>query len=233
MNVAIPTETLVTRTARELSRLSLASEAGAYLGAEQDLLERLAVSRPTLRQAAKIVESDRLISVRRGTNGGFYAERPDAADAIRALTRFLRLRGATIGHIAVVSRMISEEAAGLAAACVDESLRVRLTEFAATVAGNDTRRAIIFAETDLARLIATMSGNPAIELVMEIGYTFGMGEEAGSLYASAEDRAAARKLQADLCNAVLSRDADVARLMMRRRGALLGEWLARKDDAPA
>ena len=66
---------------------------------------------------------------------------------------------------------------------------------------------------------------------MEIGYTFGMGEAAGSLYASAKDRAAARKLQTNLCSAILSRDADVARLMMRRRAALLSEWLARKDEA--
>lgn len=230
MHQTLSGETLVTRTARALAGLSLASEQGAFLGAEQDLLSRLGISRPTLRQAAKIVESDRLISVRRGTHGGFYAERPDAADAIRALTRFLRLRGATIGQIAVVSRMISEEAAGLAATCADAGLRARLADYAAQLDNHDTQRGIIRAETELARLIAQMSGNPAIELVMEIGYTFGMGEEAGSLYASAEDRASARRLQHDLCNAVLACDADVARLMMRRRGALLAEWLARKDD---
>ena len=86
--------TLVAKTARRLAELSLASDAGAYLGAEADLLQQLEISRPTLRQAAKIVESDRLISVRRGVKGGFYAERPNAQDAIKALARYLRMNGA-------------------------------------------------------------------------------------------------------------------------------------------
>src|SRR5690348_7772913 len=105
-------ETLVARTARALAKLSLEAEDGAFLGAEGDLLERLGVSRPTLRQAAKMVEHDRLISVRRGIKGGVYASRPEATDAIRTLTRYLRLKGATLRHVWIVSRLIMEEAGG-------------------------------------------------------------------------------------------------------------------------
>lgn len=227
MQQAIDGETRVNRTVRELAQLSLASDSGSYLGAEDDLLARLGVSRPTLRQAAKIVQSDRLISVRRGTKGGFYAERPEAADAIKALTRYLRLNGATIADIVVVSRNISEEAAGFAAECKDRELRDRLAVFQAQIAEHDTPRSIILAETALARLLAQMSGNPAIQLVMEIGYTFGMEEQPGSLYESAEDRAIARRLQHDLCAAVLSGDADIAQLMMRRRSDNMRCWLER------
>ena len=229
MDQILSGETLVARTARALARLSLDSEPGAYLGAEQDLLASLGISRPTLRQAAKIVESDRLISVRRGTHGGFYAERPDAADAIRALTRFLRLRGATIGHVAAVNRMVSEEAAGLAAGCADEALRSQLAGFAATIEDNDTPRAMILAETELARLIAMMSGNPAIELVMAIGYSFGLEEESGAFYRLANQREVARKLQRGLCDAILDRDADVARLMMRRRAMTIAGWIEQAE----
>jgi DNA-binding FadR family transcriptional regulator len=232
MDQAIDGETRVSHASRELVRLSLASAEGSYLGAEDDLLTRLGVSRPTLRQAAKIVESDRLISVRRGTKGGFYAERPDAADAIKALTRYLRLNGATIADVIVVSRNISEEAAGLAAGCADAALRAQLETFAARIDEHDTPGSIIRAETALARLLALMSGNPAIQLVMEIGYTFGMEEQPGSLYQSAEDRATARSLQNSLCAAVLGGDADVARLMMRRRSKTVQGWLARDDAAP-
>ncbi len=85
-----------------------------YLGAEDELLAKLSVSRPTLRQAAKIVESDRLISVRRGIKGGFYATRPNAADAIKALARYLRLNGATIADVFAVTKLVAEEAGALA-----------------------------------------------------------------------------------------------------------------------
>lgn len=218
---------LVTRTARALAELSLAREAGAYLGAEDELLARLGVSRPTLRQAAKIVETDRLISVRRGVKGGFYAERPDAKDAIRALAQFLRLKGASITDMMVVTRMVAEEAASLAAEQATDAQRADLLDFVHGIDANDSPSELVQAEGRLARLLAAMSGNPAIQLVMEIGYTFGMGEPRLGFYASAEDRAAARRLQHGLCRAVLDGDGDVARVMMRRRSALIDDWIAR------
>lgn len=227
MDQALSGETLVSRTARALARLSLDSEEGAYLGAEQDLLARLGISRPTLRQAAKIVESDRLISVRRGTNGGFYAERPAAADAIRTLTRFLRLRGTTLRDIMAMNRLVTEEAAVLACACTREDLRARLAAFVATIDANDTPGAVIRAETALARLIAEMSGNPAIELVLAIGYGFGLEEQGVVIYQDPAERAEARKLQHDLCRAILDSDAEIARLMMRRRSAMAALWIDR------
>jgi len=174
MQHTIHAESLVARTARTLSQISLESENGEFLGAEDDLLVRLGVSRPTLRQAAKIAENDRMISVRRGIRGGFYASRPDADDAIRTLARFLRLRGATLSDIMTVSRRISEEAAALASACQDAGLRARLEEFMARIDQNDTPATVIAADSELARLVAAMSGNTVIELVMAIGYSFGM-----------------------------------------------------------
>ena len=218
--------TLVSRTARELARLSLELEEGAFLGAEDDLLRRLGVSRPTLRQAAKIAENDRMIDVRRGIRGGFYASRPSADDAIRMLARFLRLRGGTLAQIVDVSRLVSERAAQLAADCRDEQLRAQLADFVTRIEGNDTRAALIEAEGELARLVSTMSGNPAAELVMAIGYSFGMEEEGSALFRDPAQRARARKLQHDLATAILAGDGDIARLMMQRRGEAMASWIA-------
>ncbi len=218
-------ETLVTRTARELSKLSLEHEDGAFIGAEDDLLSRLGVSRPTLRQAAKIAENDRLISVRRGIRGGFYASRPDANDAIRTLARFLRLKGATLLDIMAVSRLVSEEAAMLACANENELDRAALQRFSDAIDSADTPSALIVAETAMAQLISRMSGNPAIELVMAIGYSFGMQEQGMALYRTAEQRELARKLQHGLVDAILDRDEDVARLKMRRRSATMTGWI--------
>lgn len=217
--------TLVSRTAKELARISMEQEEGAFIGAEEDLLRRLGVSRPTLRQAAKIAENDRLIDVRRGIRGGFYASRPSADDAIRTLARFLRLRGATLAQIMDVSRLVAERAAELASGCQDPALRARLRAFLDRIDQNDTRAALIEAEAELVRLIAAMSGNPTIELVMAIGYSFGMDEENSDLFRDSERRQMARKFQRDLVAAILEGDADIARLMMKRRAAAIAEWV--------
>lgn len=206
--------------------MSLQADAGDHLGAEDELIERLAVSRPTLRQAAKIVEADKLLQIRRGVRGGFYATRPDAADAIRAPARYLRLQGATLADLHVATRLIMEEVAALAAESDEGPLRRKLEQFRTTISSLDSAPAMVRADTELARLLAQMSGNPAAELYIEIGYTFGLDEQHLRPYQRAEDRKEARILQDQLAGAVLARDADVARIMVRRRAALIGRWLA-------
>lgn len=223
--MAIATETLATRTARDLANLSLAADPGAHLGAEDDLLARFGVSRPTLRQAAKLVERDRLISIRRGAQGGYYAERPDARDAIQSLARFLRMKGANLGHVIQVTRPVSEEAAVAAARNRGDADIEALHGFVATIDARDTPRDLIAAEVLMARLIAGMSGNPVVELILEIGYSFGLDERGSDLYADADRRARTRAMQRSLCQAIIDGDADIARLMMRRRSDQFDAWL--------
>jgi DNA-binding FadR family transcriptional regulator len=218
-------ETLASRTARALVSLSLAADPGDFLGAEDELLGRFGVSRPTLRQAAKMVERERLISVRRGTKGGFFAERPDARDAIQSLARFLRIRGASLGDVIQVTRPVSEEAAVAAARQRTEADAARLRQFVATIDARDTPRDLIAAEVEMARLVARMSGNPVIELVMEIGYSFGLDERGSDLYADAGRRERTRAMQRSLCQAIIDGDPDIARLMMRRRSEQFDAWL--------
>lgn len=224
--------TLVEQTARKLEALSLSGDSGRYLGNEDDLLVRFSVSRPTLRQAAKMVSSEKLIDVRRGSGGGFYASRPDASDAVRTLARYLRLRGARLGDVLTVNAAIGEMAAGLAAQNPDPELRQRLAAFGAAIDGNDTPATLVRAEGELARLMAEMSGNPVIEMVMAIGYSFGLDEQRVRFYADPADRKQARDLQQALVGAVLGGDAEVARLMMRRRSALVRSWVEQEQDRP-
>lgn len=217
-------ETRASRTARHLADLSLSADPGDYLGAEDDLLQRFGISRPTLRQAAKIVERDRLISIRRGTKGGYFAERPDAGDAIQSLARFLRLRGASLIDVIQVTRPVAEEAAEAAARLRTPEDVDRLRAFIETIDANDTPRALIGAEVDMAKMISRMSGNPVIELVMEIGYSFGLDERGGDLYADPDRRARTRSMQRNLCEAIIAGDREIARLMMRRRSDQFDAW---------
>ena len=90
---------------------------------------------------------------------------------------------------------------------------------------------LIRAETELGRLLAQMSGNAAAQLFIEISYSFGREEHHLNFYQSAEDRQRARGLLRGLRDAVLAGDADVARLMMQRRSAMIGEWLAGGEGA--
>src|SRR5213080_2961741 len=73
--------------------------AGATLPSEMLLMEQYGVSRPTLREAFRILESESLISVRRGARGGARVVSPDIAVAARYVGLLLQMSGTTIADV--------------------------------------------------------------------------------------------------------------------------------------
>jgi GntR family transcriptional regulator, transcriptional repressor for pyruvate dehydrogenase complex len=66
------------------------------LPSEADLMVQFGVSRPTLREAFRILETESLISVRRGSRGGARVVNPDLSVAARYVGLLLQIRGTTI-----------------------------------------------------------------------------------------------------------------------------------------
>lgn len=89
--------------------------AGDTLPSEIHLMEQFGVSRPTLREAFRILEAESLIGVRRGSRGGAQVLEPDPAVAARHVGLLLQMQGTTIQDV-YEARMVTEPAcAGLLA----------------------------------------------------------------------------------------------------------------------
>ncbi|RTL62635.1 MAG: FadR family transcriptional regulator [Pseudonocardiaceae bacterium] len=73
--------------------------AGDALPSEAALMEQFQVSRPTLREAFRVLESESLISVRRGAHGGARVQVPDADVAARYAGFILEHRGTTLEDV--------------------------------------------------------------------------------------------------------------------------------------
>lgn len=65
------------------------------LSSEQELIASLGVSRPTLREAFRILEAEGLIEVKRGAYGGARIKLPQIETATRFVGMLLQIRGAT------------------------------------------------------------------------------------------------------------------------------------------
>lgn len=63
---------------------------------EAGLAEEFQISRPTLREALRILEMEQLLSVQRGSHRGSVVRLPDASVTVRSITSLLHLRGATM-----------------------------------------------------------------------------------------------------------------------------------------
>jgi GntR family transcriptional regulator, transcriptional repressor for pyruvate dehydrogenase complex len=89
--------------------------AGTGLPPEAELVARYGVSRPTLREAFRILESERLVTVRRGVKGGALVQSPSLDVATRSAQALLQYRSATLADVHEARILVEPPAAALLA----------------------------------------------------------------------------------------------------------------------
>ncbi len=100
--------------ARELRGMIVRGELvpGQALPSEGHLLRTFEVSRDTLREALRILESESLILVRRGRRGGAVVEQPHRRSVTRHVALLLQVQGATVSEVQEARLVIEPPAAG-------------------------------------------------------------------------------------------------------------------------
>lgn len=102
--------------ADELRTMIVRSAApGSVLPREHELIERFAVSKPTVREALRILEVEGLVTVRRGVNGGAFVTEPSMGALAQAFCVHLRRGEVTLQDVFVARQVIEPAAARLAA----------------------------------------------------------------------------------------------------------------------
>lgn len=98
--------------ARTLRRRIIAGEVaeGEHLPSIAELVESLHSSRPTVREALRILESESLIVVRPGARGGALVRRPDVESAARLTGALLQARGTTLDDVTTARRILEPAA---------------------------------------------------------------------------------------------------------------------------
>src|SRR5258708_25690176 len=99
--------------ADELRGLIVAGELteGDSLGHEPDLVERFGVSRPSLREALRILEAEGLITVVRGVRGGVIVHSPDERMTARTAALLLRARNVSLADVFEAGSLLAPTAA--------------------------------------------------------------------------------------------------------------------------
>jgi DNA-binding FadR family transcriptional regulator len=102
---------------------------GDTLPAEGELVERYSVSRPTLREALRILESEGLLTVTRGSRGGPRVHPPDPRLAARHFGLVLQNRGTTLADIFVARLLIEPACVHLVASTARKTAVPTLTRY--------------------------------------------------------------------------------------------------------
>ena len=92
---------------------------GTFLPKQDELLEEFRVSRPTLREALRILEAEGLLTVQRGTVGGSLVRIPTPETVAYTIGLSLQSRHGSLGDIAAALRVMEPIAAEMCACRVD------------------------------------------------------------------------------------------------------------------
>src|ERR1700679_3284584 len=143
--------------------MSLGWPVGEVLGSEPELVERYEVSRAVFREAVRILENQQVAYARRGPGGGLVIAEPTVGAVIDAVVLYLHRMDARLDEIFEARIVLEEIACQLAAERTDESDLTELRKFA--------EGGPIEPDADprgLHVLVAAISGNPGIQLFVEV-----------------------------------------------------------------
>jgi GntR family transcriptional repressor for pyruvate dehydrogenase complex len=142
---------------------------GDSLPSEALLVERFGVSRPTLREAIRILESEDLVRTSRGGRGGAKVRSPTVQRAAAYAGMVLQFEGATIRDVLRMRSAILPPAARLAAEHAETANMSALDDWLERNGSdrNDTR--LMFKETQrLEALIVEIGGSKTMKFFSEL-----------------------------------------------------------------
>lgn len=103
-------EVVADRLRRQIVRGEL--QVGDRLPPEDELTAQLGIARTTLREALRILESQRLLQIRRGRGGGPVVTMPDASALADGVGALLQMQGTTVGDLDHARLIIEPRLAG-------------------------------------------------------------------------------------------------------------------------
>ncbi|MCU1512928.1 MAG: putative GntR-family transcriptional regulator [Microbacteriaceae bacterium] len=141
------------------------------LSSEAVLMEQFGVSRPTLREAFRILESESLIDVRRGARGGARVKVPDGSVAARHVGYILQYRNTSMMDVYRARTMLESPLGSAVAKSSDEAAITRL-EAAIALAEIDIDDMIAYGVHDAKfhLLVAELAGNETMRTMVDMLY---------------------------------------------------------------
>jgi DNA-binding FadR family transcriptional regulator len=157
--------------AAELRRRILDGELddGDELPRQQDLLTEFGVSKPSMREALRILEAEGLLSVRRGKVGGAVVHRPGEGNAAYTLGMVLRTQGVPVDDVSEALNILEPQCVALCARREDrhEAVvpRLRAVQDEAAEVIGDVRRFTVVSRRFHEELV-NLCGSPTLTLVV-------------------------------------------------------------------
>jgi DNA-binding FadR family transcriptional regulator len=209
---------LVGATAETLRTYIFALEPGALLGSLHELARAMEVGIVTLQQAARVLEHEGLLDVRRGPGGGYYGARPDDASLERAFDAYLRVHPATYEEALDLTSLLFSELVAAAAGCRDDDALRALRQLDARLDEPfDIDAAPGTFEIAFQELLFRMVNRPLFEMLTRVTLHYATTQNVPSVHDPHVDGARWREGRRKIIGAILARDPELARFEADRQ----------------
>jgi GntR family transcriptional regulator, transcriptional repressor for pyruvate dehydrogenase complex len=209
-------------------RILSSAQVNQFLGSEDQLITALRVSRPTFRQAARLLQHEQLLKIKRGIGGGFFTQAPSATMVSRLASNYLNAQGTTLLQLNDATGPMLVEAARLLARNPDPRIRARLNEFVGAHAGFEDsadERTHVKVVLEFEQLIGELCGNPALELMINVMRDLVRNPRHGYFHIDRKRARVYSEFSKHLSRAVADGDADMASLIVKRHVDDIRSWL--------
>ncbi len=186
-------------------------EAGTVLPSERELTKAYGVSRGTLREALRILESHGFLTIRQGSNGGPVLQPPEDVNLVGTLSFVLKLRGTSLSQVVEARLIVEPLTAGLAASRATEEEIAEMGELVKLMARESENEFAFFEyNKDFHEMVASMAKNPPLAAFATAISSIIDGHRAGVEYTSRR-LMAVNKSHERLFEAICARDPQRAR----------------------
>lgn len=201
------------------------------MGTEADLLAQFQVSRPTLRESLRILESQGVLELRPGPGGGIIVRRPSAEVLSHMLSVYLRLHEAPFLDVVTAREVIEPALAAQAAQNGTEQDFLAMEQSIARMEAADGQGEFLEENRRFHSAVARAGGNKVLETFWSAISILGQGEHDGVRY-TARNQAHVVAAHREILRCCKARDGRAAAAAMESHVSEL-ERLVRKRDRSA
>jgi len=202
---------LVQDTAEKLREIILAREPDSQIGSLKEVAQLLGVGIVTVQQAARILEHEGLLAVKRGPGGGYYGTRPDESALERAFASYMRVHGFGQRDTLDMMALLDSEIIPTTASASEDILRERIAPLLDHLDHCDTPEARVAFENSFRDALFKVVKSPLIELLSRVTTQLYITQTPPVLFADGASVRAWTDGRRRILRAILARDEELAR----------------------
>lgn len=224
---------LVAESADRLRDLILARPAGAQIGSLNDVATELGVGIVTVQQAARILEHEGLLEVKRGPGGGYYGARPDHAAIERAFATYMRVHDIGYREAFELTLLLDCDIICAAARHLDRAGATDLERLVAQLEDTRTPDDRIRFEVDFRETLFAAFQRPLLELLSRVAMQLYQAQSDPAQFAAVVPLKEWKLGRRRILDAILGKDEELANFEAHRFRRQVLAWTQAGDNVTA